>query len=145
MELYLPTYYSAFSFGFVAVYTQNSWMPQAFTILMGVSILAHSVYAGLRINPYSVMFIELVDKVTAHYITFRTMYNAVTCENQMQMGVWFYYASFIYVAYLWYVRRIGTLPHILWQRWHVTIHFASALGAFYLYRADGCVPKTIGV
>lgn len=135
--MYIPLYYTSFVFGYTSILTTGTWMQSAFLWLMAFSILNHR---NIETHNYNA-FVDIIDMMISHYIGSRSLYEALTCNNNTRLvhkEVVLYYICFGYIIWLYYVKKNYKLPSPYWQRWHATIHLVSGFGC-YLLAQTPCV------
>lgn len=129
------TYYSSFAFLAVSLAAAGSWMQPYCSVLSATSILHHSKFYQ---NYPGRKWVQMVDRMMAHIVGLRALYEASTVEITERNKYYIYtcYFCFAYVAAIYH----GHLRHQ--DNWplHKSIHIVASAGLWLLYKCTHYEP-----
>lgn len=128
--------YTSFLFGLTSwkAMQSNHWMSRAFLWQMGLSIFTHVNHYHLdeAFEVWGQRTLLYLDKVIAHYITIRSIYDAYKLPLNRYTS--FYWINLLYVLYIHVISKKNHYINDKFKSllWHSSIHLSSNLGCISL-------------
>jgi len=128
-------HYSSLLFGIVSAAGQGTWICPAFTTLMGLSIINHSV---CKPNTLEKRIVRGIDMTLAHVIYAVAIKEAfrLSKKNSYDLRLLGFWKSSAYTILAW-LSGITRIPGIYGEIAHASIHLSGSIGMLLLMRAGG--------
>jgi hypothetical protein len=128
----IHTYYSSFLFVFTSFAISDEWFAKSLALLSCTSILHHSKFFEEYPGKRALIF---ADRSLAHIITLlsfiRSCYIPLNTRHNM-FCLYTYYVCLAYVILIYYTYLKYTVDLTV----HSTMHMASCVGIYFLFKAQ---------